>query len=296
MAEPPRHVRVQPPPAGGAPRSAAAGARGRGANRRRRVRRARARHWMPVSSPRRCSTARSSCSTRRHSACSSSGLEAGRDHDPAQPDGLREGGLPGGPDGFLAVVPVAGVPLDDLVLPPDPLVLVCEGSRSRGTSAPCSAPPMPPVWPRSSRRTRSPTGATPTSSGPARDGVLGAGRLGHDRGGARLAAAQRHPDRRHHPGRGAAHTQSTTGAPVAVAVGTEKARRSPTSRSARPRSRSASRWSAGSTPSTPRRRPPSSSTRRSRDRSDSEYCRAAPAGTTADPVRAVRAPLGHMRR
>ncbi len=37
-----------------------------------------------------------------------------------------------GPDGFLAVVPVAGVPLDDLVLPPDPLVLVCEGLEKPG--------------------------------------------------------------------------------------------------------------------------------------------------------------------
>ena len=37
-----------------------------------------------------------------------------------------------GPDGFLAVVPVAGVPLDDLELPPDPLVLVCEGLEKPG--------------------------------------------------------------------------------------------------------------------------------------------------------------------
>ena len=37
-----------------------------------------------------------------------------------------------GPDGFLAVVPVAGVPLDDLALPPDPLVLVCEGLEKPG--------------------------------------------------------------------------------------------------------------------------------------------------------------------
>ena len=37
-----------------------------------------------------------------------------------------------GPDGFLAVVPVAGVPLDDLVLPADPLVLVCEGLEKPG--------------------------------------------------------------------------------------------------------------------------------------------------------------------
>ena len=37
-----------------------------------------------------------------------------------------------GPDGFLAVVPVAGVPLADLDLPPDPLVLVCEGIEKPG--------------------------------------------------------------------------------------------------------------------------------------------------------------------
>lgn len=37
-----------------------------------------------------------------------------------------------GPDGFLAVVPVAGVALADLDLPPDPLVLVCEGIEKPG--------------------------------------------------------------------------------------------------------------------------------------------------------------------
>ena len=37
-----------------------------------------------------------------------------------------------GPDGFLAVVPVAGAPLDDLELPRDPLVLVCEGLEKPG--------------------------------------------------------------------------------------------------------------------------------------------------------------------
>ncbi len=37
-----------------------------------------------------------------------------------------------GPDGFLAVVPVAGVALGDLDLPPDPLVLVCEGLEKPG--------------------------------------------------------------------------------------------------------------------------------------------------------------------
>jgi TrmH family RNA methyltransferase len=37
-----------------------------------------------------------------------------------------------GPDGFLAVVPVAGVPLNDLELPRDPLVLVCEGLEKPG--------------------------------------------------------------------------------------------------------------------------------------------------------------------
>ena len=37
-----------------------------------------------------------------------------------------------GPDGFLAVVPVPGVGLADLRLPPDPLVLVCEGIEKPG--------------------------------------------------------------------------------------------------------------------------------------------------------------------
>jgi TrmH family RNA methyltransferase len=37
-----------------------------------------------------------------------------------------------GPDGFLAVVPVAGVGLHDLPLPTDPLVLVCEGLEKPG--------------------------------------------------------------------------------------------------------------------------------------------------------------------
>ena len=37
-----------------------------------------------------------------------------------------------GPDGFLAVVPVAGVALADLDLPPNPLVLVCEGLEKPG--------------------------------------------------------------------------------------------------------------------------------------------------------------------
>jgi TrmH family RNA methyltransferase len=37
-----------------------------------------------------------------------------------------------GPDGFLAVVPVAGVRLADLRLPTDPLVLVCEGLEKPG--------------------------------------------------------------------------------------------------------------------------------------------------------------------
>lgn len=37
-----------------------------------------------------------------------------------------------GPDGFLAVVPVAGVALADLVLPEDALVLVCEGLEKPG--------------------------------------------------------------------------------------------------------------------------------------------------------------------
>ncbi len=37
-----------------------------------------------------------------------------------------------GPDGVLAVVPVAGVALGDLELPPDPLVVVCEGLEKPG--------------------------------------------------------------------------------------------------------------------------------------------------------------------
>lgn len=37
-----------------------------------------------------------------------------------------------GPDGFLAVVPAAGVRLDDLALPPDPLVVLVEGLEKPG--------------------------------------------------------------------------------------------------------------------------------------------------------------------
>ncbi|MGB7817910.1 MAG: RNA methyltransferase [Ornithinibacter sp.] len=37
-----------------------------------------------------------------------------------------------GPDGFLAVVPVAGAALEDLALPEDPLILVCEGLEKPG--------------------------------------------------------------------------------------------------------------------------------------------------------------------
>jgi len=37
-----------------------------------------------------------------------------------------------GPDGFLAVVPAVGTGLDRLDLPPDPLVLVCEGIEKPG--------------------------------------------------------------------------------------------------------------------------------------------------------------------
>ncbi len=37
-----------------------------------------------------------------------------------------------GPDGFLAVVPAAGTPLDELDLPADPLILVCEGIEKPG--------------------------------------------------------------------------------------------------------------------------------------------------------------------
>ncbi len=37
-----------------------------------------------------------------------------------------------GPDGFLAVLPVPGVALSELVVPPDPLVVVCEGLEKPG--------------------------------------------------------------------------------------------------------------------------------------------------------------------
>ena len=37
-----------------------------------------------------------------------------------------------GPDGFLAVVPTPGLPLAQVTLPPDPLVLLCEGIEKPG--------------------------------------------------------------------------------------------------------------------------------------------------------------------
>ena len=53
-----------------------------------------------------------------------------------------------GPDGFLAVVPVAGVALADLVLPARPArPASARASRSPATSGRCCAPPTPPGSP-----------------------------------------------------------------------------------------------------------------------------------------------------
>ena len=129
-----------------------------------------------------------------------------------------------GPDGFLAVVPVAGAALDDLVAArPTRSCWSARGSRSPATSARCCARRMPRASPPSSPPTRSPTGATPTSCAPARapcspcrwrprapTEVLAWLR----RNGIRLVATT--------PDTDTAHTDVDYRGAVAIAVGTEK--------------------------------------------------------------------------
>ena len=59
-----------------------------------------------------------------------------------------------GPDGFLAVVPVAGVPLDRLALPPTRSCSSARAWRSPATSGRCCARPRPRGWRPSSPPTR----------------------------------------------------------------------------------------------------------------------------------------------
>ena len=168
-----------------------------------------------------------------------------------------------GPDGFLAVVPVAGVALDDLALPADPLVLVCEGlekpgnlgavlrtAEAAGVAAVVAADPVT-DWgnPNVVRSSKGTVFSVPVGGG-------------EHRGGAGLAAAQRHPAGGDHPRhRDGAHGRRLPGA-VAIAVGTEKEGLTDLALDAADGG-CASRWWAGSTRSTPPRRPRSWSTRRS---------------------------------
>ena len=128
-----------------------------------------------------------------------------------------------GPDGFLAVVPVAGVELDDLELPTDPLVLVCEGiekpgnlgavlrtADAAGVSAVVAADPAT-DWgnPNVVRSSKGTVFSVPVASATTA-GVLGWLR----RNGIRLVATT--------PAARTVHTAVDYRGPVALAVGTEK--------------------------------------------------------------------------
>ena len=136
---------------------------------------------------------------------------------------LREGRLPRGPDGFLAVVPVAGVALADLDLPADPLVLVCEGvekpgnlgamlrtAEAAGVAAVVAADPVT-DWgnPNVVRASKGTVFSVPVATA---DDARGVGWL----------RDQRHPTRGHDPRHGHVHTAVDYRGAVAVAVGTEK--------------------------------------------------------------------------
>jgi TrmH family RNA methyltransferase len=128
-----------------------------------------------------------------------------------------------GPDGFLAVVPVAGVPLDELSLPPDPLVLVCEGlekpgnlgavlrtADAVGVAAVVAADPVT-DWgnPNVVRASKGTVFSVPVASAPTEQV------LGWLRGnGIRLVATT--------PDTETLHTAGDYRGPVAIAVGTEK--------------------------------------------------------------------------
>ncbi len=128
-----------------------------------------------------------------------------------------------GPDGFLAVVPVAGVALDDLLLPPDPLVLVCEGiekpgnlgamlrtADAAGVAAVVAADPET-DWgnPNVVRSSKGTVFSVPVASATTEE-VLGWLR----RTGIRLVATT--------PDTATSHTAVDYRGPVAVAIGTEK--------------------------------------------------------------------------
>jgi len=128
-----------------------------------------------------------------------------------------------GPDGFLAVVPVAGVALDDLALPPDPLVLVCEGlekpgnlgavlrtADAAGVAAVVAADPVT-DWgnPNVVRSSKGTVFSVPVAAASTEE-VLAWLR----RNGIRLVATT--------PATEAAHTAVDYRVPVEIAVGTEK--------------------------------------------------------------------------
>lgn len=128
-----------------------------------------------------------------------------------------------GPDGFLAVVPVAGVALADLVLPADPLVLVCEGiekpgnlgamlrtADAAGVAAVVAADPVT-DWgnPNVVRSSKGTVFSVPLASAPLEDVLTWL--RDHD---VRLVATT--------PDTDTLHTAVGYGGAVAVAVGTEK--------------------------------------------------------------------------
>ncbi|HET7822478.1 MAG TPA: RNA methyltransferase [Ornithinibacter sp.] len=128
-----------------------------------------------------------------------------------------------GPDGFLAVVPVAGVALDDLALPADPLVLVCEGlekpgnlgavlrtAEAAGVAAVVAADPVT-DWgnPNVVRSSKGTVFSVPVAAASTEE-VLAWLR----RNGIRLVATT--------PDTETAHTAVDYRGPVAIAVGTEK--------------------------------------------------------------------------
>lgn len=129
-----------------------------------------------------------------------------------------------GPDGFLAVVPVAGVELDDLDLPTDPLILVCEGiekpgnlgamlrtAEAAGVAAVVAADPLT-DWgnPNVVRASKGTVFSVPVATATTRE-VLGWLRDN----GIRLVATT--------PDTETSHTAVDYRGAVAVAVGTEKA-------------------------------------------------------------------------
>jgi TrmH family RNA methyltransferase len=128
-----------------------------------------------------------------------------------------------GPDGFLAVVPVAGVRLGDLRLPPDPLVVVCEGlekpgnlgavlrtADAAGVAAVVAADPAT-DWgnPNVVRASKGTVFSVPVASGSTEEVLRW---LGDN--GIRLVATT--------PDTDLVHTDADYRGPVAIAVGTEK--------------------------------------------------------------------------